>query len=301
MNNRTPSVFEEALGCALADGFVATNVKLIRVFKDGLSHNTALFESSETKFVLKSFRGREQLSRQAIHAQVIASHYSLAPKVLYSSIEKRILVCEFIDVPALGQLCKNDASNSQLVSIADALGTLHNLEVGADIESLGHFDIVGFCENYIDTANDDIKRQHELLLPTLIKFQKSATQVFSHNDLVADNIFCLENTVARNAPLKEGRAIFIDWEYAQLNDPWFDLAAVIFYLGLKQSSTERFLNLYFLKCPDAKRNHYPKLIEATTVLLWGDVLWHLHNFGNDYQSKLKHKMDWLNQHALGLD
>lgn len=301
MHTHIPPVFIEALKVARADGFLATNIKLVRVFEDGLSHNTALFYSTEKEFVLKSFKGRDQLSRQAIQAQVFTSRYELSPKVFYSNIEKGILVCEFINIPALGQVPNTERSNSQLLRVADSLSTLHNIEVSADIEALGHFDIVGFCSLYVDTASDAIKRQHELLLPSIIEFQKSTTRVFCHNDLVADNIFCLEKALSKNASPETDSTIFIDWEYAQLNDPWFDLAAVVFYLGLNQNSTELFLNQYFLKNADTKHNHPQRLLEATTVLLWGDVLWHLHNFGNDYQPKLSHKIEWLIQHASGLN
>ena len=301
MSKATPSVFIQALRVAQADGFDAANVKFDRIFEDGSSHDTALFCSTETRFVLKSFQGRDQLSRQAIHAQVIASSSKLSPKVLYGNVEEGILICEFISTPALGQVPEAKRTNTQLLCIADALSALHKLEINADIKALGHFDMVRFCSLYVDTASDGIKRQHELLLPTLIEFQKSTTRVFCHNDLVADNIFCLENAHSKNAPPKTNSAVFIDWEYAQLNDPWFDLAAVVFYLGLNQNSTELFLNQYFLKNPDTKHNHPQRLLEATTVLLWGDVLWHLHNFGNDYQPKLSHKIEWLIQHASGLN
>lgn len=59
-----------------------------------------------------------------------------------------------------------------------------------------------------------------------------------HNDLVAANI--LEGS--------EGLK-FIDWEYAGLGDPWFDLALVIEHHGLGEDLQQGFVQAYLLRSP----------------------------------------------------
>jgi thiamine kinase len=59
-----------------------------------------------------------------------------------------------------------------------------------------------------------------------------------HNDLVAGNI--LESSQG----LK-----FIDWEYAGMGDPWFDLAVVIEHHGLSESLEQGFVQAYLLRPP----------------------------------------------------
>lgn len=61
-----------------------------------------------------------------------------------------------------------------------------------------------------------------------------------HNDLVAGNI--LEGSQGLN---------FIDWEYAGLGDPWFDLAVVIEHHGLSEPLEQGFVQAYLLRSPRA--------------------------------------------------
>ncbi len=289
-------IFNNALKTAKEGGFSTTNAKLVSVFTDGLSHHTALFAADEQAFVVKVFRHNPQLAQRAIRAQWIAAQCGLAPAVLYSCETAGILLCAFLDTPAMSQLIiKRAARASQLERIAKALATLHRQTPTPDIDSLGHFNIVQFCDGYVHNLGAKVQQQHAALLPTLHAFQARVPHVLCHNDLVAANIFCSAG----------GPAQFIDWEYAQLNNPWFDLAAVVFYLQLSGRATDLFLNHYRLACGGklAAHNNAPLsakacLVEATTALLWGDVLWHLHTLGNTVRPQLAHKFAWLEQHAL---
>ncbi|HKX57210.1 MAG TPA: phosphotransferase, partial [Xanthomonadales bacterium] len=65
-----------------------------------------------------------------------------------------------------------------------------------------------------------------------------------HNDLVAGNI--LEGSQGLN---------FIDWEYAGLGDPWFDLAVVIEHHGLSESLEQGFVQAYLLRPPREAEIH----------------------------------------------
>lgn len=65
-----------------------------------------------------------------------------------------------------------------------------------------------------------------------------------HNDLVAGNI--LEGSQGLN---------FIDWEYAGLGDPWFDLALVIEHHGMSESLEQGFVQAYLLRPPREAELH----------------------------------------------
>ena len=61
-----------------------------------------------------------------------------------------------------------------------------------------------------------------------------------HNDLVAENILRVP-----------GRGlVLIDWEYAGIGDPYFDLAVVVRHHGLGDALTQRFLAVYLGRAPD---------------------------------------------------
>ena len=55
-----------------------------------------------------------------------------------------------------------------------------------------------------------------------------------HNDLVSENIFEAE----------DGRLLLIDWEYAGMGDPYFDLAVVIQHHRLEPALSRSFLDAY---------------------------------------------------------
>ena len=79
--------------------------------------------------------------------------------------------------------------------------------------------------------------------------------VLCHNDLNPQNIFFCEDVK------------FIDWEYAGVNDRYFDLASVCVEFGLKSKMQEQFLGAYFegaynLEKLEAYKIIYKNLCEA---------------------------------------
>ncbi len=69
--------------------------------------------------------------------------------------------------------------------------------------------------------------------------------VFCHCDLSSKNVLFHNNSIK-----------FIDWEYAHLNDRYFDLASVCVEFGLRKKQEKYFLKCY-LKKP--KSHHFKKL------------------------------------------
>jgi thiamine kinase-like enzyme len=66
-----------------------------------------------------------------------------------------------------------------------------------------------------------------------------AASVLCHNDLVAENIL--------RVPGRE--LVLIDWEYAGIGDPYFDLAVVVRHHGLGEALAQRFLADYLGRAP----------------------------------------------------
>jgi len=83
-----------------------------------------------------------------------------------------------------------------------------------------------------------------------------------HNDLNPHNILWERNT-----------PILIDWEYASINDRYFDLAAVISEFGLKDTEKQRLLHLYFKEsdgCDQKKLDAYMQLYRDVCAQWWRD-------------------------------
>jgi len=74
-------------------------------------------------------------------------------------------------------------------------------------------------DHYLEDAPDSMISWHTLLTPLINEFCQDPTPlVFCHNDLVKEN--CLFDAQ---------QAWLIDWEFAQLNNPWFDLGSIVLW------------------------------------------------------------------------
>jgi thiamine kinase-like enzyme len=105
--------------------------------------------------------------------------------------------------------------------------------------------------------------------------------------------------VKANCFINGETAQFIDWEYADLHNPWFDLAAIIYYFALNDDQSRTLIAAYNndweIKVSE------PIFYAAQIALLWCDMLWHLDKFGRDYWSKLGKKRSRIYRLALHLD
>ena len=75
--------------------------------------------------------------------------------------------------------------------------------------------------------------------------QAAVPAVLCHNDLVAENVLETE----------QGDLLLIDWEYAAVGDPYFDLAVVVRHHGLDDGLAGHLLNAYLegTASPEASR------------------------------------------------
>lgn len=109
-----------------------------------------------------------------------------------------------------------------------------------------------------------------------------------HNDLVAENLI----------KSGEDKMYLIDWEYAGMNDPMWDLAAHILECDFNEEDEARFLNLYFNGEPDEK---YIKRVLINKI--FQDFLWSIWtivkeakgddfgNYGIDRYNRAKANLD----------
>lgn len=254
---------------------VADQPCLVRQFTDGLNHDTALLRVGQKELVLKRFLSEP--ARQ-IEAQLWAASLGIAPQVWFYPPDKEYMLMEALIGDHINIQGINDVA---LYAIAQGLTLMHRAVPGPS--SVEGFDIRKFCESYLDHTDAKIVKRHEELIPILDIFYNDSTPwTFCHNDLVAANCF-LQGNIAQ----------FIDWEYADTHNPWFDLAAIIVYFGLDRKQTE-----FFISCYDqtlVEKINQPIFYASQIALLWGDMLWHLNKFGGEHWQKLNLKNKTLNK------
>lgn len=259
---------------------------LVKTFTAGLNHQTYLLSCSRKQFVLKLF---SEAQKTAIFAQQFAAHHGIAPNVLYVNQEYDLVIIEYIPSNTLSSKQINSES---VTALAKKLRKLHSIPSDIVAGKVGKFDIQAMCDNYLnrvdkqDTLSQNI---HEKLSPVIQQFVDDSTQwCFCHNDLVKENCFVVKD-----------QALFIDWEYAKINNPWFDLAAIIYYLNLDQQQTTTLIQQYQPEWLD--KIDEPIFYASQISLLWTDMLWHIAQGGWQWWPDLKQKLEDLKDLAKKLN
>ncbi len=235
---------------------------LLQTFETGKSHFTGLISVGFERHVLKVFK---HSAHKAMNAQTWAADLGMAPKVIFQN--DHIGLMKYIEpsqlTPPLGALAKQLAllhsqphSFFEPVSLAPALN------------------------DYVDRLPDDIRTLHRRYLPAINEFLNSSASVcVCHNDLVNENCLATNNGL-----------VFIDWEYSGLQSPWFDLGAVILYQQFSPQQITDFLIAY----GDRHTRFDDRIVFSSQLtVLWTDLLWHLDQFGIDYQSTHSHRFEQL--------
>jgi thiamine kinase-like enzyme len=138
-------------------------------------------------------------------------HLGLAPKILFHNSKKGILIWEYFEGEEFSLTEKTQVS--QLRELGGALGRIHESTIfkgSLDIFSASIHLYQNLLENSPHTAliEQTLSLYHEIS-------QDGINHVLSHNDLNKKNL------------LWNSQFLFLDWEYAGINHPCFDLASLV--------------------------------------------------------------------------
>lgn len=255
-----------------------TSPVVVKEFSAGLNHRTYLLKAQlsdggQQLCVLKIFTAN---GLHEVAAQRLAAESGVAPNIIFVEQNERYVLMEALSVECLADHSVAESlPSSSIDALANALRALHQID--CQPQSQQDFNILAFCELYLRTAGEKAQRAHWQLKPLIEEFVSDATPpCFCHNDLVRENCF-----------IGGDQAWFIDWEYADRHNPWFDLAAIVSYSSLSEQQSKAFITAY--NPAFAERLDESILSVAQVALLWGDILWHLAKFGEAYWPMLEHK------------
>jgi len=238
------------------------NATIVAELAGGPASDSYLVERGAQRFVLRidnevaAALGLERASEAKILEYV--SQYGLGPTPEFIDPERGIVVTRYIEGRAWTDADLHD--RDRIRKLAALLRTLHALKPVGPC-----FDLQVKIENYariIDSAegrelaNDTQCRLRELQ-------SSSATQCLCHNDLVCTNIV--------EGQGGEGQGLtLIDWEYAAIGDPFFDLASVAEHHHFDQQESHRLLTAYFGResAVDAERLIRYRVLYVNLTLLW---------------------------------
>lgn len=247
---------------------------LLKEFSDGLNHHCGLIEAGKQKYVTKLF---QHSFNQSLRAEYLACEAGVAPRIF--SAADNLTVSQYID--------DSGYSDERLIELCEAIRKTHEIsQEGSEL-----FNLSQLLNRYLEDAPESMISWHSLLRPLISEFTQDPTQpVFCHNDLVEEN--CLFDTQ---------QVWLIDWEFAQSNNPWFDLGSIILYFKLDPTQTNKLLTHYFGHAEFDASNRITQL--AQLCVLWCDLLWQISKRGHGYIAKSQKRFDDLADRAerLGVE
>ncbi|MDA9610896.1 phosphotransferase [Gammaproteobacteria bacterium] len=191
-------------------------IKIIRPLKKGLISEIYLCNFNNIKSVIRlDLETPDWIKIQRdseIRILDLNNNHKSEKNILYHDLEKGILIRRFIEGNKFNLNKIN--SDQQLELLGKAVKEIHKTNYEKDA--------VNNFSNAINRYKEILKykiQKDPILEIGFEKYQdlnhESDPKVFSHNDLTQENI------------IWDHEYVFIDWEYAGLNNPLFDIASII--------------------------------------------------------------------------
>lgn len=212
-------------------------IRDIEPIKHGLTNRSWLVTTDGDRFVVRiSEASADELqidrNSEAVVLQLVA-RAGIGADVLRCDPEQGILVTRYLGPT---WTARDAHSNENIERIARLLRRLHALEVPGNVRTV---DLATTVHGYLRTL-DERGIQSGLTLPALrdcadetaLRLCEGSTVCLCHNDVHHLNVV-------------DGDSLrLIDWEYAGIGEPLFDLASVCVYHRYRRSQRERLLAAY---------------------------------------------------------
>ena len=242
--------------------------QMVRRLRGGLTNDSYLLQTQNRQYVLRINASNSRaldLDRSnesdALHC---AARAGIGAQVVYSDPQHQYLVTEYI-VGRQWQV--TDLTRGEGVErVAALLNSIHRLEPVAGLLNIGQK-----AANYwlnIDTQSA-LARALAALRPQvewhITRAEEARSGLFlCHNDLLPENLILGDNACL----------YAIDWEYAAMGDPYFDLAVIIEGHGLDDDLAQQLLSAYIGATATAHytdRLMHNRVIYCYLALLWYGV------------------------------
>jgi len=207
----------------------------------GYCNENYLIHSEEKKYILRKFIRTDIDRKFEFEVQKLAYEIGISAEPLLLDEENALSISTYLEGIHKEKLKKND-----LEQFAEVLQKLHTLKIeSAPI----------ILEALIETPSKEVQDAFRLIKSF------SSEAVLCHNDLNPKNVL-FSNTIQ-----------LIDWEYAGVNDRYFDLAAVSVEFELTSEDELYFLSSYFRKNNDInhKKLKAYKVIYKALCTQWFDT------------------------------
>ena len=206
----------------------------------GFCNENYSFSMDDKIYLFRKFKEQDIDRKLEFKIQNLAYEQGIAAKPILLDEDNGLMICEFLEGHHKKVLDRNNLSN-----IADLLKKLHMIQVDEKVLNL---------EDLFDSKSEGVIEAFD----TVRNYQTE--YVLCHNDLNPKNIL-----FAKEVKL-------IDWEFASLNDRYFDLASFCVEFNLDEKDEIYFLEAYFPTQEEIQReklNAY-KIIYIDLCKQWFD-------------------------------
>jgi len=227
---------------------------LVKLKNQGYCNINYKIQTAQSQYLLREFKDNDTIDINRsfeFKAQKLASLKKVAPKPLLLDTNHTFMITEFIN----GQH-RTKLKNIELINLIKKVKKFHLTNIKTKEHSLQN-DFICYAQILKDNDSKILIKQAFKELGKLKAFKKDLVLV--HHDLNPKNILFTKNDIK-----------IIDWEYAQTNDLFFDLASLSYEFNLSKKEDQLILKTYFKNITlnqINKLNSY-KIIYKNLCLLW---------------------------------
>lgn len=224
------------------------NVSILKLDGGQTNENYKVSLGSSSYFVRCGFRQNSLLGVSIDREWTctsLAASAGLAPKTILFDSKEGIIVSEFIECGERQVDLHDDATKQKF---CDLVRTLHHLDVEFPTSLCPLACIHHYLDNAVEAGAILPDSVHKQLLPWMEQFKRSnsyrSLKVPCHLDLYKANL------------LDDGSRLWlIDWEYAAMADPLFDLATAASVENFSDQEMESLLKIYFKESLPKHEDH----------------------------------------------
>ncbi len=188
------------------------------------------------------------------------AHAAIGPPVVVCSPERNLLITEHLT--GRTWTAKDARQPSNVTRLATVLRKLHALKAPDGVRRIDlHAIVTGYWNTLMASglsARAGSARTRTQALRTIEKLETDAAHCLCHNDVHHLNI------------IDDGKLWLVDWEYAGIGDPYFDLASVCCYHAYRDALRLQLLKEYQ---GDSKRASVERLDRMCWVFNYIRELW----------------------------